>query len=282
MKLAAIQLDLRRGDVAANLAAAEGGLRAAAAAGASLAVLPELWPTSFPGPGDDLAAAARDDERALARVAELSRELELAICGSALAALEPDRPEPRAANRWHLFERGRLGASYDKVHLFTPTAEHESTAPGDDPPPTIATRAGRVSGLVCYDLRFPELTRRAFEQGAEIVCVSAQWPAPRAAHYRALALGLAVQNQCFVVACNRVGREAVGRRQLELDFAGGSLIASPHGVALAEAGDAPGITIAEIDLAVLRELRARVPVAKDRRPDVYAAWRECSTLSSGF
>jgi predicted amidohydrolase len=117
------------------------------------------------------------------------------------------------------------------------------------------------------------------------VCVSAQWPSTRAAHFRALVVGLAVLEQCFVVAANRTGVEAVGRRAMTLDFPGNSLIVDPHGTVLAEGHGEAGLVSAEVDLSLAREMRVRVPVAKDQRRDLFAAWdarSERSLVSGGF
>ena len=268
MRVAALQFDVRRGAARENLAEVERGLREAAARGVELAVLPEMWPSSFPGPKADLAALVESDASSWKRVAELSRELGLSVAGSGFG--EQARALPR--NRARLVSRGATLLEYDKVHLFSPTAETESFSGGELPPQTVEFAGARVACLVCYDLRFPELTRRTFVDGAEVLCVSAQWPLARASHWRALVLGLAVQNQSFVVACNRTGTDVIGRRELVLEFPGNSLVASPHGVVLAEGTPQDTLVVAELDLELVRDLRRRVPVARDRRPQLYARW----------
>lgn len=270
MRVAALQFDVRRGEPAANLAEVERGLERAAADGVELVVLPEMWPTSFPDSGADIAAeqsAARD---ALARLGELAEARGLMVCGTAFGC---DAPAERPPNRWQLFDGARELARYDKVHLFSPTAETEVFTAGSEPPPTVQTRLGRIAGMVCYDLRFPELTRIPWHDAAELLCVPAQWPVARAPHLRALCIGLAVSGQCFVVAANRTGRETVGRRGLVLDFPGNSLVVDPHGHVLAEGDGHTGLVTADCDLALCADLRKRVPVRRDLRPDLYAAWR---------
>lgn len=268
MRVAALQFDVRRGAARENLAAVEAGLREAAQRGIELVVLPEMWPSSFPGPKAELAALVDADANSWRRVEELSRELSLAVAGSGFGAQPGNLPR----NRARFVSRGTTLLEYDKVHLFSPTAETESFSGGELPPPTVDFAGARVACLVCYDLRFPELTRRTFLDGAEILCVSAQWPLARAPHWRALVLGLAVQNQCFVVACNRTGTDVIGRRELVLEFPGNSLLASPHGVVLAEGTLQDTLVVAELDLELVRELRRRVPVARDRRPELYSRW----------
>jgi len=85
-------------------------------------------------------------------------------------------------------------------------------------------------------------------------------------------VALAVTNQCTVVAANRTGRDVIGRRELELEFPGNSLVVDPHGRVLAEGHGEEGLIAAEIDPGLARELRRQVPVARDSRPDLYAAW----------
>lgn len=269
MRAAAFQFDVRPGDVAANLAAVEAALEQAAAGGVRLVCLPEMWPTSFPsGEGPDAALLAASDA-ALERLRELSGRLDLVVAGSAYGRTKEGQ---RPTNRLHLFAGGKLVAGYDKVHLFTPTAEPESFRAGEHPPPVVQTRVGRLSAAICYDLRFPELVRVAFRGGAEILLVPAQWPAPRIAHWRALCIARAVEGQFALVAANRTGCERAGRRGLELEFPGASLIVSPQAEVLAEGGAGAELVVAELDLAESRRMRTRVPIAKDERPDLYRRW----------
>lgn len=269
MRAAAFQFDVRQDDAEHNLAEVEDGLRAAARAGARLVVLPEMWPTSFPDGETDVHEALAATERALTRLSEITRELDLVACGSGLG-----RTSGLPANRWHAFDRGRLAGSHDKVHLFTPTAEDASFQAGDAPPACVPTACGPLGGIVCYDLRFPEVARHLFHAGVELLAVSAQWPAPRASHLAALCAGRAVETQCCVVACNRTGTARIGRRGLELAFPGRSRIVDPEGRVLAEGGPERELVVADLDLEAARTLRVRIPVAKDERRDLYARWED--------
>jgi predicted amidohydrolase len=276
MRVGAYQFDVRRGDVEANVRAALAGLRQAAAEGVELVVLPEMWPTSFVDPAVDATGEEAGDllaasDRALARVAELSSELDLIVAGTAFG---PGDPARGLRNRLHVFEAGRLILHYDKVHLFTPTGEPLTFAPGNDPPPTAVSSIGRLSGAICYDVRFPELFRAPFRCGAELLLLPAQWPVPRAAHWRALVIARAVENQCFAVAANRCGADRIGRDRHALEFPGGSLVVDPDGRVLAEGGASEGLIAAEVDFGLVRALRERVPIEKDQRPDLYRAWLE--------
>ncbi len=270
MRVAAFQFDVLEDDVAANLALVEQGLRQAAREGCALVCLPEMWPTSFVDVAERAEQLAERTREAFEHVASLSAELELVVAGSGFArsALESGR----LTNRLVVHDRGATLLEYDKVHLFSPTAEGESFVAGDEPPPVVEASAGRLSGAICYDLRFPEPFRHAYRRGARLLVCPAQWPTPRATHWRALVVGRAVESQCFVVAANRTGRTLVGRRRLELEFPGNSLIVSPHGEVLAEGAGQDGLVSCEVDLDVARQLRVRVPVEKDERRELYERW----------
>jgi len=267
MRVAALQFDVRRGDVPANLAAVEQGLLQAAEREVELVVLPEMWPTSFvvsDGESED-ADWVRASEEAVLRVAALSRELELVVAGSAFA---PGRPGQRPRNRMSVHEHGELVLAYDKLQLFSPTAEDEGFSGGEALPPTVATRCGKLAGVVCYDLRFGACLRAPFLAEAELLLVSAQWPDTRASHWRALVCGRAVEHQAFVLAANRTGTDLVGRRKLELSFPGNSLLVGPDGVVRAEGQGEAGLVLGEVELDELRRLRRAVPVRRDERRDV--------------
>ncbi len=160
-RAACIQFDVRAGDVAANCAAMRAGIEEAVAAGAVLCVLPELWSTSFLTTFDeDTVAAAEAADRELQ---ELSGAHGLVVVGSAI-----ESAEGRIYNTATVFDRGeRLGA-YRKIHLFSPNLEPRHHAPGSEPR-LFTTRLGRFGVLVCYDLRFPELSRYYFQKGAELL-----------------------------------------------------------------------------------------------------------------
>jgi predicted amidohydrolase len=266
VRVAALQFDVRRGESAANLSEVERGLRRAASERVELVVLPEMWPSSFPGPRADLARLVDADRASWERVELLSAELGLAVCGSGFGAVANDKP----ANRWVLLDRGARLAEYDKAHLFSPTAETESFSGGRALPRTVSLRSVRTSGCICYDVRFPELTRRCFLDEAQLLCIPTQWPATRASHFRALMIGLAVTNQCFVIACNRTGTDVIGRRELVLDFPGRSLVIDPNGTVLAEGSSKDELVLADIEPERASEMRRTVPVERDRRPDVYS------------
>lgn len=280
MRVATLEMDIGAGDPEGNLGTALRGLRAAGEAGAELVVLPEMWPTGFTAGSGEAEIAS--SERALEAVAAVSGELDLAVIGSGPAS-GGDGALP--TNRAHVIVGGRVAGGYDKVHLFSPTAETLAFTAGEAPPrPVDLPRSGaRVAPIVCYDLRFPAISRAAFRAGADLLAVVAQWPEARAAHWGALLRGRAAECQAHVIGCNRIGEEEVGRRRMRLRFLGGSAVIGPGGedVPAGERQTIDGgarrpatLSVHDLDLDESRRLRREVPVARDERRDLYPGWIE--------
>lgn len=258
---ACVQFDVRRGDVASNTRHAEQHIRAAAASGAKLVVLPELWSTSLltEWPSPILTAAQRADQR----LAELSAELDLVLVGSSA-----EQGQGAVYNRALVLDGGEDVGQYRKLHLFSPNAEDRYMDAGIEPM-VAETRAGRLAVAICYDLRFAELTRWFFYRDADLLVVPAQWPESRAVHWRALLDARAVENQCFVLGCNRTGTETSLKTSDQLAFPGNSRIVDPMGEVLATGQGDEGPVVAEIEMRKVRTMRRMMPIAKDRRGDVY-------------
>jgi predicted amidohydrolase len=122
---------------------------------------------------------------------------------------------------------------------------------------------GAAGLAVCYDLRFPELFRKYALEGANMVLLPAEWPAPRLAHWRTLLRARAIENQMFVIACNSVGVTE------KVQFPGHSAIIDPWGNTIIEGAEDESLLTAEIDLEEVDKFRNKIPVFDDRRPDVY-------------
>lgn len=258
---ACVQFDVRAGDVAANRAAAEAGIGAAAAEGAQLIVLPEMWSTSFQERYSPAVVAAAAEAEEMLQL--LSAEHGIVVVGS---AIEVDGK--RTFNTARVWNRGALSGSYRKIHLFSPNAEHKHFDAGESPL-LVDTHIGRLGVLVCYDLRFPELARYYFHEGAEVLVVPAQWPEARAQHWRTLLRARAIENEVFVVGCNRTGQEPSLKTDDQLLFPGDSRIVDPTGEVIASSSGADGPLVARIELRKVRTMRRILPVGRDQRPVVY-------------
>lgn len=254
-RVAAWPFDLRRGDPAANLELAREGLSRAAEAGAALLVLPEKWTTSYQGHYDRELRRASDE--ALAALHGEAAERGVTVLGSALGG-DGDRP----FNELHV-----LGASgdlrpYRKRMLFSPMDESGSCAPGDAPPEVVDTPVGRVAGVVCYDMRFPEITRAALLAEADLLVAPSEWPEVRSSALELLTRARALENQCWVLSCNRAG--AFEHDGHPVAFPGTALLADPLGREAARS-DGGELLVAELDPELTADVRRRIPCLHDLR-----------------
>jgi omega-amidase len=252
------QMDVVLGEPARNLERARALAGEAAARSSDVLVLPELWSTGY-----DLERAAahatRPDGGMFAAVAELAREHRLYITGSLLGKIAGGG----VGNMAVLFgPEGEALATYSKIHLFRLMDEEKHLAAGDELA-LAETPWGKTGLAICYDLRFPEQFRAYALAGATIVFLPSEWPHPRLAHWRTLLRARAIENQFFVVACNRVGESKNTR------FFGHSTIVDPWGELVVEGGEQEMLLTATIDTAQVAAVRERIPVLSDRRPDIY-------------
>jgi predicted amidohydrolase len=143
-----------------------------------------------------------------------------------------------------------------KIHPFGAEKEHFDGGNFISP---VATKWGNVGLEICYDIRFPEVSRSLALQGADFLVTLAQFPAKRLMQWRALALARAIENQLPHLACNAAAPAA----------GGGSLIINAWGDVLAEAGAEEMLVLGEVDLASRDEARRTIPCFADRRPEIY-------------
>jgi predicted amidohydrolase len=208
-----------------------------------------------------LFAAITEEERdpTLAALRETARKHSIYLhIGSLAIKVSHDR----AANRSFLIDRrGDIVARYDKIHMFDVDLangesyrESNNFRPGD-----LAVLAdlpwGRLGITVCYDLRFPALYRALAEAGASFLAIPAAFTKQTGeAHWHVLMRARAIENGCFVFAAAQGGAHENGRATF-----GHSLVVDPWGQVLAEAGDEPGIILADVDPAAVAAARARIP-----------------------
>ncbi len=256
-------------DPAANARALVAGLETAAVGGARIVFTPEMT-----GLLDrDRARAAvsivvEANDPVLANAREAAARLGIWVQLGSLA-LRPGGEETRYVNRGFLIDdSGAIRARYDKLHLFDvdlPTGEswRESSAYAPGMGAVVAeTPAGRLGLSICYDMRFPDLYRALSDAGAEILAAPAAFTVPTGkAHWHILLRARAIEAGCFMIAAAQTGQHEDGRTTY-----GHSLVIDPWGEVLLDMGEAPGIGFAEIDLDRLRDVRARIPVLRHRRP----------------
>ncbi|MEM7331838.1 MAG: carbon-nitrogen family hydrolase [Chloroflexota bacterium] len=252
------QIDIKLGDPKTNFAKVKEMSEEAARRGSDIVIFPELWSTGY-----DLENAVKHatptDEGIFAETAVLAKENNISILGSCLSL----KGEGAFGNTAILHDKqGTAVAEYSKVHLFRLMDEDQYLASGDQL--TLVETEWGMGGLgICYDLRFPEMFRRYALSGARMVMLPAEWPHPRLKHWQTLLKARAIENQMFIIACNRVG-ETKGT-----SFFGHSCIIDPWGETVIEAGETEVLLTATIDTAVVDEVRQRIPVFEDRREDLY-------------
>ncbi|HIJ86571.1 MAG TPA: carbon-nitrogen family hydrolase [Desulfuromonadales bacterium] len=252
---ASIQFNVKQGDVDANLAYVREALARVAAQGANLVVLPEMWSSGFSY--KNLNELALRTKGIVDELLEFSARHKMVIIGS--------MPEPngdKVFNTVSVIDSGSLAGVYRKMHLFSLLGEERAFSGGDSWL-CAETSLGKVGVIICYDLRFPELSRRLALEGAQVICVPAQWPRPRQEHWRTLLRARAMENQLFIVACNACG--TIGK----LDFFGMSMIIDAKGDLLTETGDVEGEILSSLDMQTMTDWRAQIPCFNDRKPECY-------------
>jgi predicted amidohydrolase len=258
-------------DMAANIGQVSALVRQARDEGADFITTPEAVVMIERGRENILAKAAPEESHpGVAAFRDLARETGAWLLSGSFAVTVPE--EDRLANRSMLFDpEGEIVARYDKIHMFDidlPNGEsyRESRVyrPGDR---AMLTRLpwATLGMTVCYDMRFPHLYRDLAKLGAEVLTVPSAFTRPTGrAHWHVLLRARAIETGCFVIAAAQCGEHAGGRGTY-----GHSIIIGPWGDVLAEAGEAPGVITADIDIGAVSEARGRVPSLQHDRE--YAA-----------
>lgn len=251
MKVTLMQIDLAWGNPAANRRRNDERLKAVGST--DLVIFPEMFSTGFATAPEGIAER---DGSTLEWMKTRARERGFAMAGS-IATEE----EGRFYNRFHFVEPDGKVTVYDKRHLFSYSGEDRTYTPGDRK--VVLEYAGiRILLQVCYDLRFPETSRnRLLPSGVpeyDLALYVASWPVGRVDAWSALLRARAIENQCFVIGVNRVGRDP------SCEYTGASVALDPFGKPLAEC--LPGkedIVGVDLDPVPLAAFRTSFPVLKD-------------------
>lgn len=157
---------------------------------------------------------------------------------------------------------GTLINTTDKIHLVPMLDEHKFLKGGNNEPNVFEVNGVPATQVICYDLRYPEITRASIKSGAQIVFVVAQWTTKNLHHWRTLLQARAIENNCYVIACNSVGKVNHKNHQSNT-YAGHSMIVTPDGNILIEAQAAEAILKAEIDISAIEKQRKAIPTLND-------------------
>lgn len=259
VKIACIQMNMTFCDPDANYAKAAELIERAAEQSLDVIVLPETWNTGFFPRSDLEKLCDRDGERTKSLIGGLAGRLGINIVAGSVANARNDG----IYNTSYIFDRGgNCVAEYDKTHLFSPMGEHEFFRKGKNIC-RFMLDGHRCGVIICYDVRFPELTRSMAVEGLDLLFVVSQWPTVRIEHLQALTKARAIENQTFVVCCNSCG-EADGTV-----YGGHSSVTDPWGKVITSADGDERIIFADCDTSVLESIRSRINVFADRRADLY-------------
>jgi predicted amidohydrolase len=246
-------------DAEANLATLRELATVAVARGARLVVFPEYSSYFAAKLGPDFVAAAQPiDGPFVEGVRAIARELDLFVVVGLVEAI--DDPSRFSNTLVAVTRAGDLVATYRKLHLYDAFGDHESewVRAGEIEPPRVFDFAGFTVGLqTCYDLRFPEVTRRLVDAGADLVAVPSEWVRGplKEHHWRTLATARALENTIYLAAADHAPPIGVGN----------SMIVDPMGVEIATIGETTDVAVATISANRVAEVRELNPALALRR-----------------
>lgn len=254
------QLSLPRGKQQENLDKVRERLAAVDRENLDLILLPELWASGY-----DLANSSRYASGVyqgfFREMKLLAEEKKLLLGGSLL-----ERDGDQIFNTFYLYGPGKE-VYYRKIHLFGLLSEGDWLSAGQH---LVMTDLGGIkTGLaICYDLRFPEMFRAYAVAGVEMILLVAEWPQRRIQHWQKLLEARAIENQLFVAAVNKVGRNQ------EEVLGGNSMIVDPFGNLLVQGGEEQELLIAKLEMGAVEKARRWIPVLRDRSPRAYRDLQE--------
>lgn len=223
-----------------------------------LVVLPELWSVGFCNYDRYAQAAERIDGATVCRLSQWARLLH---CHLLTGSFVESTSDGGRYNTMVLLDAdGKRMGQYRKIHLFGYASREPHLLSAGTQTSQIATPFGVMGLATCYDLRFPEQFRRMVDNGAALFAVPAAWPQERLGDWRLFCQVRALENQCFLMACNHAGQcgGSIG--------AGHSMVVAPDGTILAEAGEQEQVLTVEMNLHDVQQFRNRFPALHDRVP----------------
>lgn len=236
----------------------------AAKKGAKLVAFPEFMMFYTPS-SQTPAQLARQAELVTGNfvksIAACARENSIDIVGT---FYEKSRKKHRVYDSSFLINSsGKLVSKYRKIHLYDALGFRESAklAPGSKITEPTKSKLGRLGMQICYDLRFPEMSRALVSSGSDVLAAPSAWVRGRSKedHWITINRTRAIENGCFLVSPDQTGNIYCGR----------SLVVDPYGRVLLDMKKRQGIGYADIDLDIVRQTRGALPLLKNRRTDIY-------------
>ncbi|EGA88845.1 amidohydrolase [Planococcus donghaensis MPA1U2] len=261
MKIACVQMDIVFGEPEKNYQQVLNYLTEAAENGADTIVLPEMWNTGYAL--TELNTLADSTNRTVEMLKNFAKEKSVNIVGGSVST---EKNNGFYNTMYVVNKKGELVSEYDKAHRFGLMDEHIHLEEGDSLG-TFKLDNVVYGGVICYDIRFPEWIRAQALNDAKLIFVSAEWPEPRIDHWRTLLQARAIENQCFIVGVNRIGRDPNNV------FGGSTMVIAPWGEIRLDMKKEEGVGYVEIDLNEVEEVRKRIPVFDDRREKLYETFK---------
>lgn len=160
-------------------------------------------------------------------------------------------------------KKGQITSVYRKLHLYNALGFRESDKliQGNVIEKPVSTSVGNIGLMICYDIRFPEMSRILTVNGADILVVPSAWVygIMKEDHWRTMIMARAIENGSYIIAPDQVGNI----------FSGRSMVADPFGTVLLDMGDKQGMDVVEIDKSRVMKVRESLPLLKNRRLDIY-------------
>lgn len=262
VKLLGIQLNSTPNDKIKNYQKVSKFLKESEGFGADLVLLPEMFNAGYDFKSFEKNAESIPTDTTTMFLSGMAETYKTNIAGTYVEKML----DGTLRNTLAVFDRtGALAAKYHKIHLFSHQGSEEGKyITAGDEVKCVDLDFGRVGLSTCYDLRFPELYRKLTLEGAKIILTPAAWPMPRVDHWVTLNKARAIENQVFMFSVNQTGKTTLKRED-----AGHSVIVTPWGEIVANAGVKEGTMSWVIDLDEIQESASKIPVLQDRRMEIY-------------
>lgn len=240
----------------------------AADMGASLCAFPEFmmfYTTSKQSPRELADSAETIDGNFVRTIAAAAKKYSIEVIGT---MYEKSKKRDRVYDTAFVVSKsGKISAKYRKIHLYDALGFRESAKlePGSKISIPVNTSMGKTGMLICYDLRFPEMSRILASSGSQVLVVPSAWVQGKMKeeHWISINKTRAIENGCYVIAPDQVGNIYCGR----------SMVVDPYGKILLDMKKKQGIGLVDISLDVVRQTRKVLPLLRNRRTDVYTNLR---------
>ncbi|MGB9124670.1 MAG: carbon-nitrogen hydrolase family protein [Nitrosotalea sp.] len=236
----------------------------AAHKGAVMCAFPEFmmcYTPSSQSPLELASIAEKIDGEFVSSISEAAKQNSIQVVGT----LYEKSPKPNRVydTSFLINNNGKVISKYRKIHLYDALGFKESQKlyPGSSIAKPVKTSVGKMGMMICYDLRFPEMSRILASSGSEVLIVPSAWVKGKMKeeHWLTINKTRAIENGCYVISPDQVGNVYCGR----------SVVVDPYGKILLDMKKREGIGFIDISLDEVKQVRQRLPLLQNRRTDIY-------------